>query len=1337
MSLAGAPLPEPSTIKLDGPWKFAIDSQKNGEASGWAKPEFDDSAWAVEQVPGKRSDLGKMWYRRVVTIPASWSGQPLMIQLPAVDDCDRTFWNGRKIGALGKADFQNPRVYAIPADAIKWGEPNVVAIEVTNDYGDGGFGAGAANILKPGPFIPVKAADADSTPALLPLEVTKDLAAKIGKSWTLGWRDEGTSDTRPDLQVRAGPSAGSDALGFGVRFPNANGEFVNCTLPPSVIGSVWDSRHCDYIRFDCQTNDTEGEMRLYLNGGNYLWKKGTAGYGASFRVKPGGWTTVVLPYSEFVIQTPGSINFMPDANTVRGFSLGYRDHELQRPGEIRFANFAVGRFPNANKVNLPLDGIWRFSTDPENKGFTAGWQNPEFDDSAWLPMVAGISWQRQGQKYDGVAWYRQQLFVPAEWTGLPLRLRLGKVTDHFNHAEVFLNGKSLGRTTKADKKLDFKVPAEAWHAGALNTLSVRVEDNKSNTGGLLVGPFDVKPLPVWTELRETGSGAKSVLPASFDPGPLPGRKKYNFIFHIPKICISGQNLKIAYELGDCFSRVIARGETALKATDQPYMEAVVSLTSEESRRLYFSEGFDSHVQVLSAEGTVVFAGAERGMALSLASRDQYAAPNLPEQWEETPYGRLKLVDVVDAGVDAGSQEHPYKEGGVRAGWVGRRAYATWQEGIRVNEFQGRKYREATNNEWFAYRLGRGIIDPNKAYVVRIEYPEDKTRYCPINVDAGRNYQGLGFKTGVSTTDVFDNYPLRQKYDFYDLLVKPDQLTYGSGGSRTVPVDKGFWIFFFDTGRAYVPQYSAGSAVSQIRLYEISDLAAYNPKVRLPEGLPQRIFMADWEREPEAIAKDVVAHARFSGYNAIAPSILKWGSLGFWHVTGMNIRPVQGVREPLPDTDVSPYEIYLDATREAGMKIFPRLEYTGTEDIPKDQRAIGPEGGPAKPNRFATWCADLLRPMVAKEFSTITKQVIGDFVGKNPQIAGILFRIRSDRLPISYSRYDVEMFASETKTAIPPDLNDAALAKWASSGPASKAYEGWWQAKRRDFHRSILTDLKNYRPDLKMLYYNWDVDGWELGSYSKTPQDYTDFYNVDTSIDYYKRAEAFQAKFAPADYAAMVREGKPVDYKLHAELYSGMPDFGLLGAINFHYLADNSEYVNVFRTGDNLALSKMYNYEEKARSNVQGDNYESSEMATGGHDFAMAEQVLSVFHGDPFILTETTYTYGQGFLDMHRKFAQAFLALPASPGKVVENPSSSAEPDLRVRRYDTKNGVYLEVVHKGYDPAHYALSIPGSWTGKEVVADLVSGKNVPSKIESGCLVFELETAPVSLSSFLVK
>ena len=66
------------------------------------------------------------------------------------------------------------------------------------------------------------------------------------------------------------------------------------------------------------------------------------------------------------------------------------------------------------------------------------------------------------------------------------------------------------------------------------------------------------------------------------------------------------------------------------------------------------------------------------------------------------------------------------------------------------------------------------------------------------------------------------------------------------------------------------------------------------------------------------------------------------------------------------------------------------------------------------------------------------------------------------------------------------------------------------------------------------------------------------------------------------------------------------------------------------------------------------------------DFSMALELLAYFHGDARTLTYTAYTFGRGFADAHRRFAQAFLALPAVEGKVVEG----TDPDVRVRLYPT-------------------------------------------------------------------
>lgn len=150
---------------------------------------------------------------------------------------------------------------------------------------------------------------------------------------------------------------------------------------------------------------------------------------------------------------------------------------------------------------------------------------------------------------------------------------------------------------------------------------------------------------------------------------------------------------------------------------------------------------------------------------------------------------------------------------------------------------------------------------------------------------------------------------------------------------------------------------------------------------------------------------------------------------------------------------------------------------------------------------------------------------------------------------------------------------------------------------------ILARLREYRPDLLMLYYNWDEDGWNVGTYKRTPQDYTDLYNVHTAIESYRRSEAYQKAMTPEDYVKEVREEPKEDYNVRSELYRDTPGFALLEPLNWHYLADNAPYLEAFRTGDQLALTRMYNYEEKGRWNVQDDNYESSEMTTGGRDFA--------------------------------------------------------------------------------------------------------------------------------------
>ncbi|MBI2299479.1 MAG: hypothetical protein HYU66_11145 [Armatimonadetes bacterium] len=162
--------PAPRTLtaaagNLEGEWRFHTDPADVGENEGWQKPEFDDSAWRSIDVPGSWEPQGVTdsrpgqppkprdgvpwtdydgvaWYRLRVVVPREWEGQELLLRLGSVDDQDRTFVNGRLIGATGPG-VNNPvtvqRVYPVPGDAVRFGEENVIAVRVLDGGGPGGF----------------------------------------------------------------------------------------------------------------------------------------------------------------------------------------------------------------------------------------------------------------------------------------------------------------------------------------------------------------------------------------------------------------------------------------------------------------------------------------------------------------------------------------------------------------------------------------------------------------------------------------------------------------------------------------------------------------------------------------------------------------------------------------------------------------------------------------------------------------------------------------------------------------------------------------------------------------------------------------------------------------------------------------------------------------------------------------------------------------------------------------------------------------------------------------------------------------------------------------------
>jgi len=87
---------------------LVVPSRAPGQGAPWRLVGVP-GAW--EKTGGGKHD-GFAWYRCFVKVPADWRGLALKLELGAIDDCDQTFFNGRRVGATGRMP---PRTRPAPA----------------------------------------------------------------------------------------------------------------------------------------------------------------------------------------------------------------------------------------------------------------------------------------------------------------------------------------------------------------------------------------------------------------------------------------------------------------------------------------------------------------------------------------------------------------------------------------------------------------------------------------------------------------------------------------------------------------------------------------------------------------------------------------------------------------------------------------------------------------------------------------------------------------------------------------------------------------------------------------------------------------------------------------------------------------------------------------------------------------------------------------------------------------------------------------------------------------------------------------------------------------------
>ncbi|MCX7766352.1 MAG: hypothetical protein N2246_06585 [Candidatus Sumerlaeia bacterium] len=174
------------------------------------------------------------------------------------------------------------------------------------------------------------------------------------------------------------------------------------------------------------------------------------------------------------------------------------------------------QFPEMGCSLIELNGEWLFRPDPHNAGERQGFIKIDLPDLSshtgeltWQKLQVPGAWEKQGihltnpaypnasQPYDGIAWYRRLIPIPAEWKNFDLYLNLGTLDDK---GEVYFNEHLIGATQQYGSRAEFKIPANIVKPGTDNVLVLKIIDTLGE-GGITDGDLYIKPLVPWDKIE--------------------------------------------------------------------------------------------------------------------------------------------------------------------------------------------------------------------------------------------------------------------------------------------------------------------------------------------------------------------------------------------------------------------------------------------------------------------------------------------------------------------------------------------------------------------------------------------------------------------------------------------------------------------------------------------------------------------------------------------------------------------------------------------------------------------------------------------------------------------
>jgi len=695
----------------------------------------------------------------------------------------------------------------------------------------------------------------------------------------------------------------------------------------------------------------------------------------------------------------------------------------------------------------------------------------------------------------------------------------------------------------------------------------------------------------------------------------------------------------------------------------------------------------------------------------------------------TPFGVLSLVDEVLCG--SATDEHVFSEDANRPSKIetilGKRARVLPTEG-------GAKY--------FAYRVGKGKgLKPGSAYLLSVEYPEDRARSMFIGNRGAETI--IGFGTGAAVGDVLHGryvssnpeslrIPLSGKWRRWRTLFYlhdryPDIAQPRGAGPRPMTSEDGFWVVISQSKGANHPL-SAGAAVSRISLYEVSEPERFEVKLSLsPNGLPRRhLFyreemsdgvIAGRESAERGVARDTDWYEykarlmRFLGMNTFSKDLLEFGHNQGWDAA-------EGGGNDWYWSSKSPqrWRNILEMLGKYELDVLPYYEYcggVGARGLGREKRCVTLGGG--KVYTHVSWCEnanlDITDPDSLADVKKLLKATIIRHKDK-VDFVGAWFRPRPSQMPMSFSNQCLQLFAIEAN-----GKRSITREELKSDDKLLKRYYQWWLGRRKVFLEQIRDYLRANGCDEAVVLFTADAS--EAGrSLSGSPvvTDDPAAWSEMASLAEHKglKVAAFDEVVGDNSHFEALTSHLPTwanwewqhsSPRSDPEHYRDAEGIMMTYSFNKAYTVGGSEGFDAFRTQSGLAIIRHYFLNESEMEDRVG--YFVADVERAG-PYCMLGEARAVAYGDPrYIGYLASNCFNRGFPEYVRAFNSAFLALPALPSEVLEGACSADDVVVRAIRTES-HGTYLAIVNVGLESiTNVTVKLP--FAGR--VFDAVSGRSV--------------------------